>query len=83
MAVVWTSARNWPVSGARIKAADFAIYHLETTLAPAGALRNSVFARLRNSRKRSKTGYDACSTVSNHTLDRDYAVKQTWMDWTR
>ena len=66
---------------ARIKAADFAICHLETTLAPAGGPYTSypVFAtppQLAQAIK--KTGYDACSTVSNHTLDQGLAgVKQT------
>jgi poly-gamma-glutamate synthesis protein (capsule biosynthesis protein) len=65
----------------RVRSADFAICHLETTLAPEGGPYGSypVFATppaIVNAIK--KTGYDACSTVSNHTLDQGFAgVKRT------
>ncbi len=65
----------------RVRSADFAICHLETTLAPEGGPYGSypVFAtppRIVDALK--TTGYDACSTVSNHTLDQGLAgVKRT------
>ncbi len=68
----------------RVRAADFAICHLETTLAPEGGPYGSypVFAtppQIVDAIQ--KTGYDACSTVSNHTLDQGIAgVKRTLDD---
>lgn len=68
----------------RIQAADFAICHLETTLAPAGGPYKNypVFATPPQIVSAIKTtGYDACSTVSNHTLDQGFAgVKRTLDD---
>jgi len=66
---------------ARVKAADFAICHQETPLAAEGGPYGSypVFVtppRIVDAIK--KTGYDACSTVSNHTLDAGFdGVKRT------
>lgn len=67
----------------RVRAADFAICHLETTLAPAGGPYGSypVFAtppQIVDAIK--KTGYDACSTVSNHTLDQGFAGVRRTLD---
>lgn len=67
----------------RVVAADFAICHLETTLAPEGGPYGSypVFAtppQIVDAIK--KTGYDACSTVSNHTLDQGIAGVQRTLD---
>lgn len=59
----------------RIAAADFAICHLETPLAsPGGPFAGyPVFSTPPQVTKAIKsTGYDACSTASNHTLDRGF-----------
>lgn len=59
-----------------ISAADLALCHLETPLAPAGgpyagfprfSVPPQVVAAIR------QAGYDGCSTVSNHSLDQGYA----------
>lgn len=67
----------------RVRAADLAICHLETTLAPEGGPYGSypVFAtppRIVEAIK--ETGYDACSTVSNHTLDQGIPGVQRTLD---
>lgn len=65
----------------RIAAADFAICHLETPLAkPGGPFANyPVFNTPPQVTKAIKsTGYDACSTASNHTLDQGLTgIKRT------
>lgn len=65
----------------RIASADFAICHLETPLAsPGGPFANyPVFNTPPQIAKAIKaTGYDACSTASNHTLDQGFTgVKRT------
>lgn len=65
----------------RLAAADLALCHLETTLAPAGGPFGSypVFATPPQIVKAIEaTGYDGCSTVSNHTLDQGFpGVKRT------
>ena len=59
-----------------VRAADLAVCHLETPLAPPGGPYSSypifsvppeVVPALR------RTGYDACSTASNHSLDQGFA----------
>ena len=74
VAVVWTSARNWPVSGAANQGPPTSrVYHLETTLAPAaGALRNypsspASATRANDQRDRLRRLLDRSS---NHTLDQ-------------
>lgn len=68
----------------RMAPADLAICHLETTLAPPDGPFGSypVFAtppRIVDAIK--ATGYDGCSTVSNHTLDQGFpGVKRTIED---
>ncbi|MDP3971505.1 MAG: CapA family protein [Candidatus Nanopelagicales bacterium] len=65
----------------RVKGADFAICHMETPLAPAGGpyLSYPVFStppQIVDAIK--STGYDACTTASNHTLDQGFSgVKRT------
>lgn len=65
----------------RLSGADLAICHLETTLAPPDGPFGSypVFATPPTIVAAIKaTGYDGCSTVSNHTLDQGFAgVKRT------
>lgn len=65
----------------RIASADFAICHLETPLAnPGGPFANyPVFnTPPQVTRAIKSTGYDACSTASNHTLDQGFTgVKRT------
>ncbi len=64
-----------------IKAADLAVCHLETPLAPAGGPFHG-FPRFSVPPQIAKTihdiGYDTCSTASNHTLDQGVAgIKRT------
>jgi poly-gamma-glutamate capsule biosynthesis protein CapA/YwtB (metallophosphatase superfamily) len=70
--------------GKRLSAADLALCHLETTLAPAGGPFGSypVFATPPQIVEAIEaTGYDGCSTVSNHTLDQGFpGVKRTIED---
>lgn len=60
----------------RIRAADFAICHQETPFAPASGPFTGypVFSTPPHLvRAIRQTGYDACSTASNHTLDQGFA----------
>ena len=69
----WTSRRCWPREKPYVQGADLGICHLETPLAPAdgpfsGYPEFSVPPQVLPALV--ATGYDACSTASNHTLDQ-------------
>lgn len=64
-----------------VSAADLAICHLETPLAPPGGPFSgypTFSAPPQIAAALARTGYDACSTASNHTLDKGYnGVRRT------